>query len=224
MAVLDILPKCVSSVYFLYDPDYAYLSLGKYSALQEIALAKQLHESLNELKWYYMGYYIHTCPKMNYKGTYLPSDLLDPVTYQWFPIENCKKKLDKDKFVIFSDAPEPPEDIPAGWMDPNDVTTDDLENVLAFVSGGMVAPVVALERYKSSAKFRNTIREYISAVGRFQITYPNQGGMVLKSGQLGRVSWKVDKSVPIVPDLITRIRHLSRDQRNEQVIGENISM
>lgn len=34
VAVLDILPHCVSSVYFYYDPDYKFLSLGTYSALR----------------------------------------------------------------------------------------------------------------------------------------------------------------------------------------------
>lgn len=30
------------------------------------------------LKYYYMGYYIHTCPKMRYKADYTPSELLCP--------------------------------------------------------------------------------------------------------------------------------------------------
>ena len=34
VGVLDILPRCVSSVYFFYDPDYSFLSLGVYSALR----------------------------------------------------------------------------------------------------------------------------------------------------------------------------------------------
>ena len=34
VGVLDILPHCISSVYFYYDTDYSCLSLGKYSALR----------------------------------------------------------------------------------------------------------------------------------------------------------------------------------------------
>ncbi|CAG8470813.1 4107_t:CDS:2 [Ambispora leptoticha] len=80
VAVLDILPKCVSSVYFMYDTDYSFLGLGKYSALREISLCKELHAAgYTELEWYYMGFYIHFCQKMRYKGQYQPSDLLDPV-------------------------------------------------------------------------------------------------------------------------------------------------
>lgn len=34
VGVIDILDKCVSSVYFFYDPDYSFLNLGTYSALR----------------------------------------------------------------------------------------------------------------------------------------------------------------------------------------------
>jgi len=34
VGVIDILPRCVSSVYFYYDPAYAFLTLGTYSALR----------------------------------------------------------------------------------------------------------------------------------------------------------------------------------------------
>lgn len=73
MAVLDILPLCVSSVYFLWDPDYAQWGLGKVAAMREIALAKALG-----VPYYYMGYYIPDCVKMKYKGEYHPSFVLDP--------------------------------------------------------------------------------------------------------------------------------------------------
>lgn len=34
VGVIDILPQCTSSVYFFYDPDYSFLSIGTYSALR----------------------------------------------------------------------------------------------------------------------------------------------------------------------------------------------
>jgi len=37
VGVIDILPYCVSSVYFYYDPEYAFLTLGTYSALRYTA-------------------------------------------------------------------------------------------------------------------------------------------------------------------------------------------
>lgn len=42
LAVLDILPGAVSSVYFCYDKDYSGMSLGKISALREAAMAREL--------------------------------------------------------------------------------------------------------------------------------------------------------------------------------------
>ncbi|XP_044791083.1 arginyl-tRNA--protein transferase 1 isoform X12 [Bubalus bubalis] len=106
VGVIDILPYCVSSVYLYYDPDYSFLSLGVYSALREIAFTRQLHEKTPQLSYYYMGFYIHSCPKMKYKGQYRPSDLLCPETYVWVPIEQCLPLLEKSKYCRFNQDPE----------------------------------------------------------------------------------------------------------------------
>ncbi|XP_011898548.1 PREDICTED: arginyl-tRNA--protein transferase 1 isoform X9 [Cercocebus atys] len=106
VGVIDILPNCVSSVYLYYDPDYSFLSLGVYSALREIAFTRQLHEKTSQLSYYYMGFYIHSCPKMKYKGQYRPSDLLCPETYVWVPIEQCLPALENSKYCRFNQDPE----------------------------------------------------------------------------------------------------------------------
>nr|XP_060624537.1 arginyl-tRNA--protein transferase 1 isoform X1 [Anolis sagrei ordinatus] len=105
VGVIDILPKSVSSVYLYYDPDYSSLSLGVYSALREIAFTRQLHEKAPELSYYYMGFYIHSCPKMRYKGQYRPSDLLCPETYVWVPTEQCLPFLEHSKYCRFNQNP-----------------------------------------------------------------------------------------------------------------------
>ncbi|XP_077206090.1 arginyl-tRNA--protein transferase 1 isoform X3 [Paroedura picta] len=102
VGVIDILPKCVSSVYLYYDPDYSSLSLGVYSALREIVFTRQLHEKASDLSYYYMGFYIHSCPKMRYKGQYRPSDLLCPETYVWVPTEQCLPSLERSKYCRFN--------------------------------------------------------------------------------------------------------------------------
>ncbi|XP_059421715.1 arginyl-tRNA--protein transferase 1-like isoform X6 [Carassius carassius] len=94
VGVLDILPFCVSSVYLYYHPDFSSLSLGTYSALREIAFTRQLQQQSPKLSYYYLGFYVHSCPKMRYKGQYRPSDLLCPETYTWVPIERCIPRLD----------------------------------------------------------------------------------------------------------------------------------
>lgn len=94
VAVLDILPSGVSSVYFFYDVDFKHLSLGKFSALQEIEFSKS-----NSLDYYYMGFYIHNCDKMKYKGEYQPSDLLCPTTMTWIPFSEARLLLDQHSFT-----------------------------------------------------------------------------------------------------------------------------
>jgi arginine-tRNA-protein transferase len=43
IGVVDILPACVSSVYFMYDTAWEKFSLGKLSALREATLASGPH-------------------------------------------------------------------------------------------------------------------------------------------------------------------------------------
>ncbi len=50
IAVLDLLPHAVSSVYLVYDPDFGQWEFGKLSALREIALTIQ-----DGYQYYYMG-------------------------------------------------------------------------------------------------------------------------------------------------------------------------
>ncbi|WOO80718.1 Arginyl-tRNA--protein transferase 1 [Vanrija pseudolonga] len=84
ISVIDVLPACVSSVYFIWDPDWAWAALGKLSALFEIALVREMAAAGAEgMKWLYMGYWIADCAKMRYKGEYAPSFLLDPGTQQF---------------------------------------------------------------------------------------------------------------------------------------------
>uniref|UniRef100_A0A3Q1B6P7 Arginyl-tRNA--protein transferase 1 n=1 Tax=Amphiprion ocellaris TaxID=80972 RepID=A0A3Q1B6P7_AMPOC len=106
VGVIDILPTCVSSVYLYYHPDFASLSLGSYSALREIAFTRQLQKQSPKLSYYYLGFYIHSCPKMRYKGQYRPSDLLCPETYIWVPIERCLPHLENSRYARFNQDPD----------------------------------------------------------------------------------------------------------------------
>ncbi|CUA70133.1 arginine-tRNA-protein transferase [Rhizoctonia solani] len=102
IGVIDILPGCVSSVYFLYAPEWNPWSLGKISAIREATLAKEIHDAgVESMTSLYMGFYIYSCPKMRYKGEYDPSYLLDPESYTWCPLETCTPLLDKAKYSTF---------------------------------------------------------------------------------------------------------------------------
>ncbi|KAI9733590.1 MAG: Arginyl-tRNA--protein transferase 1 [Cirrosporium novae-zelandiae] len=95
IGVLDLLPSAVSSVYLIYDPDLSPWAFGKLSAVREAALATE-----HGFRWYYMGFYIHSCDKMRYKGEYQPSYLLDPETYAWNPLDAVlKTRLDLHPYV-----------------------------------------------------------------------------------------------------------------------------
>jgi arginyl-tRNA--protein-N-Asp/Glu arginylyltransferase len=65
--LIDLLPSGISSIYFYYDPDYAHRSLGKYSLLRQIVMAKE-----RELPWIYLGYYVQGCQSLEYKRQYTP--------------------------------------------------------------------------------------------------------------------------------------------------------
>lgn len=104
MAVIDILPSCVSSVYFLYDKQWEKFSFGKLSAMREASLAHEMKETgAPGMNYLYMGFYIFSCPKMRYKADYSPSYLADPVTYQWYPLKDCIPLLEKNRYACFSD-------------------------------------------------------------------------------------------------------------------------
>ncbi|KAL1535418.1 arginyltransferase [Salvia divinorum] len=103
VGVIDILPKCLSSKYLFWDPDFAFLSLGKYSALEEIKCVQENQVHCPLLQYYYLGYYIHSCNKMRYKAAYRPSELLCPLRYEWVPYDIAKPLLDRKKYVVLSD-------------------------------------------------------------------------------------------------------------------------
>lgn len=124
--MIDILPKCVSSVYFFYDPDYRNLTLGTYGSLRELQFTRDLHEKNSEIEYYYMGFYIHSCPKMRYKGKLAASDLLCPETYTWIPIEKCIPKLEVSKYSRLND------DLDA--LDENCCSSQDVDEIKVLVN------------------------------------------------------------------------------------------
>lgn len=112
VGVVDILPKCLSSKYLFWDPDLAFLSLGKYTSLKEIDWIKTTQESCPSLQYYYLGYYIHSCNKMRYKAAYRPSELLCPVRNEWVHYDLAKPLLDKSLYSVLSDFSTAQDEMP----------------------------------------------------------------------------------------------------------------
>ncbi|GLS89277.1 putative arginyl-tRNA--protein transferase [Psychromonas marina] len=59
--------KMWSAFYCFYDPDYPANSLGKFAVLSQLKLA--IEHNIDDL---YLGYYIESCQKMNYKTQFNP--------------------------------------------------------------------------------------------------------------------------------------------------------
>jgi arginyl-tRNA---protein transferase len=115
----------VSSVYFFYNPDYSFLSLGTYASLREIALVRELSRRCSDLSNYYLGYYLPNCPKMRYKANMKPSYLLCPEVFTWHLLDNAlSAKLDSVRYTRFGTES----------VDKDAMTNRDLNDVLVLAN------------------------------------------------------------------------------------------
>ncbi len=77
---IDRLAELVSSVYFVFDPEYVSRRLGVFSLLYEIEYTRFL-----DIRWLYLGYWVENSPKMNYKADFQPAQILR--NSRWIPFE-----------------------------------------------------------------------------------------------------------------------------------------
>jgi arginyl-tRNA--protein-N-Asp/Glu arginylyltransferase len=73
VALTDVLGDGLSMVYSFFDPDVAMRSLGTFMILDHIARAKRMG-----LDYVYLGYWVRSSRKMDYKGRFLPQERLMP--------------------------------------------------------------------------------------------------------------------------------------------------
>lgn len=71
VAITDVTPSALSSVYTYYDPEYAHLSLGTASVLFQIEEARALGKA-----WVYLGYRVLGCRSSEYKARFQPHQLM----------------------------------------------------------------------------------------------------------------------------------------------------
>ncbi|MEK7483803.1 MAG: arginyltransferase [Planctomycetota bacterium] len=79
---VDILPSCLSSLYFFYDPEYRDLSLGTFSILCELQYALEHGQD-----YLYLGYYIAENHSMSYKAEFRPCEVFSPFG-TWTPFRD----------------------------------------------------------------------------------------------------------------------------------------
>jgi leucyl-tRNA---protein transferase len=76
---VDVLPDGLSAIYYFYDPDERRRSLGTFNVLSIIDEARR-----RGLAWVYLGYYVKGCRSVEYKGRFMPSEVLGPDA-TWVP-------------------------------------------------------------------------------------------------------------------------------------------
>ena len=127
VGVLDILPKGVLCEYLYYDPYYRFIAPGVYTALQEIAFTQKFYKVNPKMQYYYMGFYVQSCPKMNYKRHYSSSQILCPETYEYVDLPKCIPLLEKSQYSRLGDpeASSPEDDnVTQEVLDEMQVTLD----------------------------------------------------------------------------------------------------
>ena len=104
VGVLDIIPKGVLCEYLYYDPTYRFIAPGVYTALFEIALTQRFYRVSPEMQYYYMGFYVQSCPKMNYKRHYASSELLCTQTHRYIPLPLCIPRLKETAYCRLDES------------------------------------------------------------------------------------------------------------------------
>jgi len=70
---VDVLPGGLSAIYFFYDPDERWRSLGTWNVVGMIDKA-----AWKRIPYVYLGYYVAECPSMTYKSRFRPNQILGP--------------------------------------------------------------------------------------------------------------------------------------------------
>jgi arginine-tRNA-protein transferase len=69
IAVVDRADDALSAVYTYFDPQHESLSPGTYSILEQLSLCRKW-----DLRYLYLGLYVHGCDTMAYKARFLPHE------------------------------------------------------------------------------------------------------------------------------------------------------
>lgn len=82
---IDIAGNALSSVYFIYKYQYQNYSLGNYSILKEIELAKTMKKN-----YYYLGYFVEGNLSIKYKNQFFPNEKMNWKNGKWTTYNKIK--------------------------------------------------------------------------------------------------------------------------------------
>uniref|UniRef100_A0AC35TU45 Arginyl-tRNA--protein transferase 1 n=1 Tax=Rhabditophanes sp. KR3021 TaxID=114890 RepID=A0AC35TU45_9BILA len=167
VGVIDILPNLFSAKYFYYDTSHAFLNMGVFSALNEIYTVQKFHKVLPNLKYYYMGYYIYTCPKMRYKEKYAPSELLCDETLKWMHCSEAIPKIEANqgKYTAFYERTEE-----RPHIDLNQLSFNYLSNYhLSSITWEYLPQHPNYYRINSD-EFKEALQEFVNLIGEIAYT------------------------------------------------------
>ncbi len=82
VAIVDVGQTALSAVYCYFDPELDYLSLGTYSILTQMRIARA-----NELRWLYLGMYVEANKHLRYKARYYPHERFQAGSWRRYEIE-----------------------------------------------------------------------------------------------------------------------------------------
>lgn len=85
VAVCDLMPQGISSIYSFFDTNESHRSLGTLAILIQIQLARSLG-----LPWLYLGYWIENSSKMAYKRGFKPCQTL--IDGRWRSLESVETR------------------------------------------------------------------------------------------------------------------------------------
>ncbi|MGN6134441.1 MAG: arginyltransferase [Aureliella sp.] len=82
VAVVDVGHSALSAVYCYFDPELEHLSLGTYSILTQVRLAR-----VRKMRWLYLGMYVADNRHLRYKARYLPHERWQGGSWRRYEIE-----------------------------------------------------------------------------------------------------------------------------------------
>ena len=82
VAIVDVGAEALSAVYCYFDPDLDYLSLGTYSILTQIRIAR-----IRQMRWLYLGMYVADNRHLRYKARYLPHERFQAGSWRRYEVE-----------------------------------------------------------------------------------------------------------------------------------------